>query len=44
MLWPLLAMGLGFKLYYLALLLVRVKSEMIAARVTARTAAAAAAS
>ena len=44
MLWPLLAMGLGFKLYYLALMLVRVKSEMIAARVTARTAAAAAAS
>jgi heme exporter protein C len=41
MLWPLLAMGLGFKLYYLALMLVRVKSDLIAARVTARASAAA---
>ncbi len=41
MLWPLLAMGLGFKLYYLALMLVRVKSELIAARVNARATAAA---
>ncbi len=41
MLWPLLAMGLGFKLYYLALMLVRVKSELIAARVSARASAAA---
>jgi heme exporter protein C len=44
MLWPLLAMGLGFKLYYLALMLVRVKSELIAGRVNARAAAAAEAS
>ncbi len=41
MLWPLLAMGLGFKLYYLALMLVRVKSELIAARLNARAATAA---
>lgn len=36
MLWPLLIMALGFKLYYVALLLIRVRSEMIAARLRAR--------
>jgi len=41
MLWPLLAMGLGFKLYYVALMLVRVKSDLIAARINARAGAAA---
>jgi heme exporter protein C len=35
MLWPLLLMGLGFTLYYLTLLLLRVKSELIDARVRA---------
>ena len=39
MLWPLLAMGLGFKLYYVSILLVRVKSDLTAARVNARAAA-----
>ncbi len=39
MLWPLLAMALGFKLYYLSLMLVRVKSDLIAARLNARAAA-----
>ncbi|MFQ6018167.1 MAG: heme transporter HemC, partial [Kiloniellaceae bacterium] len=40
MLWPLLAMALGFMSYYLTLLLLRVKSELIAARLRARTLAA----
>jgi heme exporter protein C len=40
MLWPLLAMALGFKLYYVTLLLVRVKSELLDARLRARTHAA----
>jgi heme exporter protein C len=35
MLWPLLVMGLGFKLYYLLLLLWRIKSGLIAARLRA---------
>jgi heme exporter protein C len=35
MLWPLLAMALGFKLYYVSLLLVRIKSELIEARLRA---------
>jgi heme exporter protein C len=33
MLWPLLLMALGFKFYYLSLLLIRVKGELIEARV-----------
>ena len=37
MLWPLLLMGLGFTLFYLTLLLVRMKGELIAARVRALT-------
>ena len=36
MLWPLLAMALGFKLYYVSLLLMRVKAELLAARLRAR--------
>jgi len=32
MLWPLLIMALGFKLYFISLLLVRMKSELLAAR------------
>ena len=32
MLWPLLVMALGFKLYFVSLLLVRMKSELLAAR------------
>jgi heme exporter protein C len=32
MLWPLLIMALGFKLYFVSLLLVRMKSELLAAR------------
>ncbi len=40
MLWPLLAMALGFKFYYVTLLLLRVKSELLAARLRARTYAA----
>ncbi len=40
MLWPLLAMALGFKLYYVSLLFMRVKSELIAARLRARSMAA----
>jgi len=35
MLWPLLLMGAGFTFYYFSLLLVRVKSELIEARVRA---------
>ena len=35
MLWPLLAMALGFKLYYVSLLLVRIKSELIETRLRA---------
>ena len=35
MLWPLLLMALGFKLYYVSLLLVRINSEFIAARIRA---------
>ncbi|MFQ5773063.1 MAG: heme ABC transporter permease [Kiloniellaceae bacterium] len=41
LLWPLLIMALGFTLYYVTLLLLRVKSELIAARVRARSLAAA---
>ena len=37
MLWPLLIMALGFKLYYVTVLLLRVKSELIAARLRARS-------
>ena len=37
MLWPLLLMGLGFALFYVTLLLVRIKGELIAARVRALT-------
>ena len=37
MLWPLLTMALGFKLYYLTLLLLRMKSEVLAARLRSRT-------
>ena len=33
MLWPLLIMGLGFTLYFVTLLLLRIKSELIAARI-----------
>ncbi len=33
MLWPLLLMALGFKLYYVTLLLIRMRSELIAARI-----------
>ncbi len=40
MLWPLLAMALGFKFYYVTLLLLRVKSELLDARLHARTYAA----
>ncbi len=40
MLWPLLAMALGFKLDYVTLLLLRVKSELLAARLRARAYAA----
>ncbi len=40
MLWPLLVMALGFKFYYVTLLLVRVKSELLDARLRARTHAA----
>ncbi len=36
MLWPLLTMALGFKLYYVSLLLMRVKAELLAARLRAR--------
>ena len=32
MLWPLLAMGLGYTFFYVALLLLRIKSELIGAR------------
>lgn len=41
MLWPLLVMGLGFMLYYATVMLVRVKSEVLAARLRARSFAAA---
>ncbi len=37
MLWPLLVMALGFKFYYVTLLLLRVKSELLDARRRART-------
>ncbi len=37
MLWPLLTMALGFKFYYVTLLLLRVKSELLDARRRART-------
>ena len=40
MLWPLLAMALGFNFYYVTVLLLRVKSELLAARLRARTYAA----
>ena len=42
MLWPLLLMAIGFKAYYVAVMLLRVKSELIAARLNARAALAAA--
>jgi heme exporter protein C len=35
MLWPLLLMGLGFSFYYATLLMIRVKAELIDARVRA---------
>jgi heme exporter protein C len=35
LLWPLLAMGLGFTFYYVSLLLIRIKCELIEARVRA---------
>jgi len=35
MLWPLLVMGVAFKLYYVAVVLLRIKSELIAARTRA---------
>jgi heme exporter protein C len=35
MLWPLVLMAVGFTTYYLALLLVRMKSELLAARARA---------
>ena len=35
LLWPLLIMALGFKLYFVSLLLIRMKSELIAARLRA---------
>ena len=35
LLWPLLVMGLGFKLYFVTLLLLRIKSELLAARLRA---------
>jgi heme exporter protein C len=41
MLWPLLLMALGFNAYYVVVMILRVKSELIAARLNARTALAA---
>lgn len=35
MLWPLLIVALGFKLYYVTVLLLRIKSELVAARLRA---------
>jgi heme exporter protein C len=35
MLWPLLIVALGFKLYYLTVVLLRIKSELVAARLRA---------
>ena len=35
MLWPLLAMAIGFKFYYASLLLLRIRSELLAARIRA---------
>jgi heme exporter protein C len=35
MLWPLLLMGVGFTLFYFSLLLIRVRSELLAARIRA---------
>ncbi len=35
MLWPLLLMAVGFTFYYVTLLLVRMKSELLAARTRA---------
>ena len=40
MLWPLLAMAVGFTFYYVTVLLMRIKSELIAARLRARSMAA----
>ena len=40
MLWPLLIMAVGFKLYYLSLMMLRVKGEVMAARLRARSMAA----
>ncbi|MHA1600950.1 MAG: heme ABC transporter permease [Alphaproteobacteria bacterium] len=40
MLWPLLIMAIGFKLYYLSLMMLRVKGEVMAARLRARSMAA----
>jgi heme exporter protein C len=39
LLWPLLIMALGFKLYFVTLLLLRIKSELAAARLRALQAA-----
>ena len=41
MLWPLLLMALGFNTYYVVVMLLRVKSELLAARLNARAALAA---
>jgi heme exporter protein C len=41
MLWPLLLMALGFNAYYLVVMILRVKSELISARLNARAALAA---
>ena len=35
LLWPLLVMALGFKLYFVTLLLMSIKSELLAARIRA---------
>ena len=35
MLWPLIAMALGFTFYYLTLLLMRVRSELLESRIRA---------
>jgi heme exporter protein C len=37
LLWPLLFMAVGFKLYYVSLMLLRVRSELVAARLRALT-------
>ena len=39
LLWPLMIMALGFKLYFVTLLLLSIKSELLAARARALRAA-----